>query len=123
MNKKFQDGQRRESHVNHQKISMLLTRGAEQLDEGILSALRDARTLALQKQRVFEPVFSLNTIGHRAHNLIPHSAPQWVITAIFVAAVVFGITDYWHNTQDHQGSQLDIEILTSDLPIDVFVDK
>ncbi len=29
MNKKFQDGQRRESHVNHQKISMLLTRGAD----------------------------------------------------------------------------------------------
>ena len=108
-------------HINHQHIAKLLTHGAEQLDGSVVSALRQARTVALQKQRIHEPVFSLSAIGHRAHHLMPHSTHQWVATAILIAAVVVGMAGYWQNAHDHQN--LDIEILTSDLPIEVFVDK
>ena len=119
MNRPHQQG--RESQKNHQHIATLLSRSAEQLDEDVVSALREARAIALQKQRAHAPVFSLSTIGHRAHNLIPHTAHQWLAATVVLAAIVFGMADYWQSTQDKQN--LDIAILTDDLPIDVFVDK
>ena len=108
-------------HLNHQHIAKLLTQSTGQLDDQILSSLRKARSVALHKQRVHEPVFSLNAIGHRAHSLMPHSTHQWVATTILLAAIVVGVTGYWQNTHDHRN--LDLEILTDDLPIEVFVDK
>lgn len=105
--------------VDHQHIAKLLTRSTEQLDEQILSALRNARTVALQKQRLHEPVFSLSAIGHRAHNMMPHSTNQWVAAAILFAAVLVGVAGYWQNSQVPQ----DMDILTDDLPIEVFVDQ
>lgn len=117
MKKRFQQG--RVSYINHQQIAGLLSRSADQLDEGVMSSLRQARTVALQKQRLHEPVFSLSTIGHRAHNMMPHSTQQWIAAVIVLAAIVFGATSYWQ--QDHQNP--DLEILTGDLPIDVFVDQ
>ncbi|MFA6970233.1 MAG: DUF3619 family protein [Gallionella sp.] len=106
-------------HINHQHIARLLTRSTEQLDEDIVSALRQARTVALQKQRIHEPVFSLSAIGHRAHHLMPHSPHQWLAATILLAAIVVGAIGYWQNAQ----VPVDIEILTDDMPIDVFVDK
>ena len=105
--------------LNHQHIARLLTRSTEQLDDQIVSALSQARTVALQKQRVHEPVFSLSAVGHRAHGLMPHSTHQWVAVTILLAAIVVGVAGYWQNTQVPQ----DIDILTDDLPIEVFVDQ
>ena len=109
---------KKHSH-NHQQIARLLTRSTEQLDEHIISSLREARAVALQKQRVHEPVFSLSAVGHRAQSLMPHSANQWVAVTILLAAIVVGVTGYWQNSQVPQ----DIDILTDDLPIEVFVDQ
>jgi hypothetical protein len=121
MKNQFQHGQgpARDAHIDHRQIAELLTRSTNHLDEGVVSALRQARTVALQKQRVHEHVFSLSTIGHRVHNLRPHSTHQWVAAVIVLAAIVFGMATYWQ--QDQQNP--DLEILTGDLPIDVFVDK
>lgn len=117
MKNKFQ----RVARIDHQQIAALLTQGTHHLDESIVSALDQRRALALQKQRVHAPVFSLGTVGHRAHALLPHSTQQWVAAAVVFAAVILGVATYWPNTQDHQN--LDIAILTSDQPIDAFVDK
>jgi hypothetical protein len=105
--------------AHHQQIARLLTRNSEQLDENILSALRKSREIALQKQLIHEPVFSLSAIGQRAHNLMPHSPHQWVATFILLAAVIVSAIGYWQSAQ----VPLDIEILTDDLPIEVFVDQ
>lgn len=104
-------------HIDHQHIAKLLTQSTEQLDQDIVSALRQARTVALQKQRIHEPAFSLSAIGHRA--LMPHTTSQWVATAILLAAIIVGAIGYWQNAQ----IPVDIEILTDDLPIEVFVDQ
>ncbi|MDO8208413.1 MAG: DUF3619 family protein [Gallionella sp.] len=104
-------------HINHQHIARLLTHSTEHLDGSIVSSLQQARAVALQKQRVHEPVFSLNAIGHRAH--MPHTTNQWVAATILLAAIVVGAIGYWQNTQ----IPVDIEILTDDLPIEVFVDQ
>ncbi|MCX7193632.1 MAG: DUF3619 family protein [Proteobacteria bacterium] len=103
--------------LDHQQIAKLLTQGSEQLDAQILSSLREARILALHKQRVAEPVFSLSAIGHRAH--MPHTPQQWVATTILLAAIAVGAFGYWQNSQ----VPVDIDILTDELPIEVFVDQ
>lgn len=105
--------------INHQQVADLLTQSSRQLDERITTSLRDARTLALQKQRVAQPVFSLSAIGHRAHHLVPHTTHQRVALAILLAAVI-GVAGYWQNAQTPQD---DIDILTDELPIEVFVDQ
>ncbi|MFA6922138.1 MAG: DUF3619 family protein [Gallionella sp.] len=105
-------------HINHQQIAELLTSSTGQLDAHIVSSLREARALALQKQRVAEPVFSLSAAGHHVH--IPHTTHQWVAVAILLAALVAGVTGYWQNSQIPQD---DIDILTDELPIEVFVDQ
>lgn len=104
------------------RIIKLLTQGTEQFDARILSSLREARMVALQRQRTHHEVFSLSTIGHHAH--MPRSANQWLATVFVLATLIFGIAYYWQNMPEHQNTQnLDLQILTDDLPIDVFVDK
>lgn len=103
--------------INHRQIAQLLTKSCEQLDEPIVSALRQARSVALQKQSLHEPVFSLNAIGHRAH--LPHTAQQWMATAVLLAVIAVGAYGYWQNSQ----VPVDLQILTDAMPIDVFVDQ
>ncbi len=103
--------------IDHQQIARLLTQSSEQLDEQVLSGLKQARTLALSKQRTTVPVFSLSTVGHRA--LMPHTTSQWVAVAILFALIVIGAAGYWQDTQIPQ----DIDILTDELPIELFVDQ
>jgi len=102
------------------KIVNLLTQGARQLDTATLSVLADARRNALKRQSVHAPLFALNA-GRWTHNLIPHSAQQWLATGLLVAVFVFA-AGYWHHAQEQQISELDVAILTDDLPIEVFVD-
>ena len=113
----------RESRVNYQRIAELLTHSTAQLDDHIVTSLRQASAVALQRQRGREPALSLSAIGHRAHALIPHSTQQWVATTIMLAAIIVGVTGYLQHAQEHQSSHLDIAILTDDLPMEVFIDR
>lgn len=105
-------------HLNPRQVAKLLTRGTEHMDGQILSALGRSRVLALQKQRQTAPVFALSAVGHRVHNLIPHTTPQWIATTILLAAIVVGGFGYLQSNQVPE----DIDILTDELPIEVFVD-
>jgi len=102
------------------KIAQLLTQSSRQLDTSTLSALADARNNALKKQLVRSPAAALST-GRWTHNLIPHSGQQWLATGLIVAILVF-TAGYWQHAQEQQISELDVAILTDELPIEVFVD-
>jgi len=102
------------------KIAQLLTQSSRQLDTSTLSALADARQNALKRHRVRAPAVALST-GRWTHNLIPHSGQQWLVTGLLVAILVLA-TGYWQHTQEQQISELDVAILTDELPIEVFVD-
>lgn len=102
------------------KIAQLLTISTRQLDRSTLSALGSARQSALKKQMVSVPAFALNT-GRATHSLIPDSIQQWVVTGLLVAMIIVG-TSFWHHVQEQQITELDVAILTDDLPIEVFVD-
>lgn len=103
------------------KIARLLTQGIRQLDTTTLSALAGARQNALKRQSIRAPVAALST-GRWTHSLIPHpSLHQWLVAGLLVA--VFAVAaGYWQHAQEQQISELDVAILTDDLPIEVFVD-
>lgn len=103
------------------KIARLLTQGIRQLDTTTLAALADARQNALKRQSVRAPVAALST-GRWTHSLIPHpSVQQWLVTGLLVVIFVVA-AGYWQHAQEQQISELDVAILTDDLPIEVFVD-
>lgn len=106
--------------TNPEKIIQLLTQSTSQLGSGTLSALSNARQKALQRQTVRAPVLSLATSRH-AHMLLPFTSHQWIFAGLLVALLVAGAS-YLHHTQEQQIAELDVAILTDELPIEVFVD-
>jgi hypothetical protein len=102
-------------------IAELLTHATQQLDANTVDALCQARNVALEKQVQKKSVFALSA-GHGAHWLVPHSTHQWAAAVILLVAMLFGGVNYWQHTQEHELSYLDAEILTDDLPLEVFVD-
>jgi hypothetical protein len=114
------------SELDPAKIAELLTISARQLDKATLSALADARQNALKRQSVRKPVFALASASahgssHWANRLMPHSAHSWIAAILLVAVFIAG-TNYWQNALDQQIDEIDVAILTNDMPIDVFVD-
>lgn len=109
--------------INPERIAELLTHSAEQLDDKTVAALRGARSAALERQSLSQPVFALST-GRNMHWLVPHSVYQWASTIILLAVMIFGGASYWTHMQEqeHDMSHLDVAILIDDLPLEVFVD-
>lgn len=113
--------------LNLGKIAQLLTQSSRQLDARTLSALVDARQSALKRQLVRLPVFALKPASahtsaqHWTDRLMPHSTQQWIASGLLAAILAVG-TGIWHHAQEQQISELDVAILTDDLPIEVFVD-
>ena len=106
--------------LESEKIAQLLTQSTKQLDSDTLSALSIARQKALQRQTARAPVFTLATSRY-AHLLLPLSSHQWVSAGLLAVMLVLG-TGYWHHAQEQQIAELDVAILTDELPIEVFVD-
>ena len=108
------------SKLDSEKIAQLLTQSSRQLDAETLSALADARQYALKRQLMRAPSVALGT-GRWTLNLIPHSGQQWLVTGLLLAILVFA-TGYWQHAKEQQISEIDVAILTDELPIEVFVD-
>lgn len=100
-------------------VARLLTHAAQRLDGNTVAALQRARNIALEKQSLSQPVFSLNVV----HGwLAPYSIHQRVATVALLAAVLFGGLSYWQHAHESDLSHLDTAILTDELPLEVFVD-
>lgn len=107
------------TRMDPNKIAQLLTQSTRQIDAATLSALADARCHALTRQSVHTPVFAL-TAGRWIRSLIPHSAQQWVATGLFAVMLVIGM-GYWQHSTEQQISDLDVAILTDELPIEILL--
>jgi hypothetical protein len=116
--------------LDPQKVARLLTQSTRQLDEATLTALVNARQNALKKQLVRAPIFALHPAGLHAspswvNRLLPLSAQpktiMWLAAGLLAAALIAG-TGYWQHLEEQQINELDVAILTDELPIEVFVD-
>lgn len=106
-------------------IKELLNSSTSQLAPATLAKLRSARTRALDHQRVHSTVPVLAWLGHHTGKSVPFHMSKslnWAVAALFVACLISGAT-FWHNyTTEHEICDVDVAILTDDLPIHIFVD-
>ncbi|MFY9261407.1 MAG: DUF3619 family protein [Gallionella sp.] len=90
------------------------------LDEQTLTTLAQARARALRAKPspVGIKVFAghLFTLPHR-----PHIERQWLIVGVLVVALLLGV-EAWQDDQDQQNCDIEVAILTDELPLEVFVD-
>lgn len=94
------------------------------LDPAILKRLKAARAQALARQRTAEPAFALAwvdaVVGRISGN--PASAGVALAGAALILALV-GI-QYWQRSPSvEELEEIDTAILTSDLPINAYLDK
>lgn len=112
--------------MNTKKIKELLNSSTSRLSLDTLNKLRMARTRALDHQRIHHnaPVLSWLS-SHRGshHEPSPLAKPvNWVVATVFVAFLFSGAS-LWHNyTAEHEICEVDIAILTDDMPIHVYLD-
>jgi hypothetical protein len=107
--------------LSNKEIGNLLNTAARQLDRSTLNELHTARQQALKNQRVASPIWvSQNGLLHGQLQLSPR-ALNWIIVGVVASLLVVNLT-YWERTYERDHSDIDIAILTDDLPVDVFVD-
>jgi len=113
-------------NTNQRQIAAIkdaLNRSAEKLDSHILSKLGSSRNRALlqtQPTHQYSTEHSSGLIMRLRASSLHHEARLWLGIAVII---IFSIAaqQYWqHNTDDH--SEIDIAILTDDLPMNVYVD-
>jgi hypothetical protein len=109
------------SKLTNKEIGRLLDRSVSQLSHKTLNDLQSARQQALRNQRVAAPVWvSQNGMLHGQMQL-SQRALNWIIAAVVASLLVINLT-YWDRAYEHDHSDLDIAILTDDLPVDMYVD-
>jgi hypothetical protein len=111
--------------LNLEHIRQLLNRSSAQLDEATLASLRETRTRTLER-RTERHAHALAFSGHgkSGHWHVPAIHPRsylWIAGLLLVACIVSGIA-YWHKAPSNDTSDVDIAILTDDLPLQVFID-
>lgn len=113
------------SDTNIHLIKELLNSSTAQLAPATLEKLRSARSRAVERQRTQSSVPVLAWLGHHGgrHDASNMSKSiNWAVAALFAACLVSGVS-YWHNyTTEHEINEVDIAILTDDLPIHVYLD-
>lgn len=106
-------------------IKNLLNTSTTQLEPATLESLRKARSRALEHQRTNHSVPVFAWLGHHdgRHESFHISRPyNWIIAALFVACLISGAS-FWHSyTTEHEISEVDMAILTDDLPIHALLD-
>ncbi len=107
--------------LNPEKISQVLNQSVRELNEETLSALQQARAKALQRQAA--PARAQEFAGHRLINvLVPHTVQQWIIAVMVVFMLLAGAGLWWQHVHHQQQVELDVEMLTDELPLEIFVD-
>lgn len=107
-------------------IKQLLDRTTTQIKPSTLNKLQAARMHALEHHRKHRSAPVLAWLGYHGSHSGPAHHPSrrlnWALAFLFVACLFSGAA-YWQNiTADHDASEVDIAILTDDLPLHVYVD-
>jgi hypothetical protein len=111
--------------LNTESIRQLLNRSSTRLDPSTLERLRDARMQALAHYDALNtaPIFVLRgALTGTGHLSSSHRSHYYWAFAVLLAAFLFSGALYWQHVTELDNSEVDIAILTDDLPIDAYVD-
>lgn len=108
--------------LDHKEIGKLLDKSTERLDRSTLDSLRTARQHAVQHQRAGTSGWVGRDGLLYGHVHLSQRAFNWLLVAAIVTLLAINLT-YWDNLYDHEHVDLDIAILTDDMPVDVYVDQ
>lgn len=104
---------------NPELIKQLLNRSLAQLDQPTLARLRAARLQALNRYETRSatlPLFTWASDNVNWHASAHRHRIYYWRGAILLAAVLFSGIAYWQQATDNDTSDVDIAILTDDLP-------
>ena len=114
------------SDINTQKIKELLNAATMQIAPETLDKLRMARTRALDHQHIRQSVPVLAWLGgnHSGQNETHHlSKPMlWLMGAVLAVSLMSSAMVYRNYLIEHEINDVDIAILTDDMPINVYLD-
>lgn len=107
-------------NLNHKDIGRLLDRSANRLDRPTLDGLEAARRHALRHQRTsMASRLSRDGLLH-GHLQLSQRSLGWILAAVVATLLLANMTCRYHT--EHDRGDIDIAILTDELPIDMYVD-
>jgi hypothetical protein len=112
-------------YLNVDLIGQQLNCSSANLDQPTLMRLRVARMQALARydvrntSRSFVWISALAGLGHDTKSQL--NIYYWA-TALLCIALLCGGIGYWQNVTEHDSSDVDVAILTGDLPIEAYVE-
>jgi Protein of unknown function (DUF3619) len=112
-------------HETAQKIARVLDSSTRDMGHATLIQLTAARERALAGFHV-APGWKLALVGpwSPGNNERPAAGLRYALPVALLIAGLLGIA-YWHsgNGQSNESADLDVRLLTDDLPIDAYLDK
>ena len=106
--------------LNTRDVGQLLERSSAHIDNRTAYKLQAAREEALRHQRTRSQTNLTHWLGDNvlAHSHVP---VKWGLAVLFVT-ILFGGSLYWQSINEHDHAEIDIAILTDDLPVEMYVD-
>lgn len=111
--------------LNPESIRQLLNRSVAQLDQATHSSLRAARLRALSRyetRRATSSLFAWDVVHVNGHATVPHHGFNYWMGVMLLAVGLFSGIVCWQQAMDNDVGDMDIAILTDDLPIQYYVD-
>lgn len=114
-------------NLDNVRIKQLLDVSSAQIKQPVLQRLHDVRMQALMRYETRSASPILAWAGAWRASGSPHGTPQkthFFAAAALLIAVLLGAAIYWNQAVDSDNNELDIDIaiLTDDLPMDVYID-
>ena len=107
--------------VDTKKIKHLLNHSATRLEQPVLAKLRHARDQAVARYESRRVSPALVWAGSFSWSHSPQKIQFWM-AALLVITVLLGAATYWNQEAESDTSDVDIAILTDDLPMHVYTD-
>lgn len=106
------------------KLKQDLNYGTGHLKSQVTDSLRQSRERALQvfaAQAQPEQAYAFAGSHGHAHGHHPFASRKWLPLA-FVSMLMIGVF-YWHQQETNNEENIDVALLTSEIPLNAFVDQ
>ena len=108
--------------MDNQKIQQLLNRSLTRVEQPVLAKLRHARDQAVARHESRRVSPALVWAGNFNWGHSPQKIHFWA-AALLITAFLLGTATYWsQEAVESDTSDVDIAILTDDLPMHVYID-